>query len=52
MSILALLLEILHRHDYEGWRLGARNYTKISSFELFEKFGIDNCTAGNLPLCK
>ena len=32
-----------HRHDFEGWILGARNYTKISSFILFEKFGIDYC---------
>jgi hypothetical protein len=30
-----------HRHKYKLWKEG--KYNKTSSFELFEKFGIDNC---------
>jgi hypothetical protein len=30
-----------HRNDYIGWCQGKRN--KISSYEIFEKFGIENC---------
>jgi hypothetical protein len=40
-----------HRHNFEGWIIGSRNYTKISSFILFEKFGIDNCKMVLLELC-
>jgi hypothetical protein len=40
-----------HRHDFESWILVARNYTKISSFILFEKFGIDYCKIVLLELC-
>jgi hypothetical protein len=32
-----------HLHDYTGWKLGCRNYGKMMSFDLFEKYGIDNC---------
>jgi hypothetical protein len=40
-----------HRHDFEGWILGCRNYTKISSFNIFEKYGIENCRIVLLELC-
>ena len=40
-----------HRHDYQGWKLGCKNYTKISSFEIFDKFGIDNCHIILLETC-
>lgn len=40
-----------HRHDYNGWKLGCRNYTKISSFEIFDKYGIENCHIVLLELC-
>ena len=32
-----------HRHDYEGWKLGCKNFTKVSSFDVFDKYNIDNC---------
>jgi hypothetical protein len=32
-----------HRHDYIGWKRGGRNFTKTYSFNLFNKYGIDNC---------
>ena len=32
-----------HRQDYIGWKLGGKNFSKIYSFNLFDKYGIDNC---------
>ena len=40
-----------HRHDFEGWKLGCKNYTKVSSFEIFDKYGIDNCHIVLLETC-
>ena len=30
-----------HRKDYKRWKEGKRNY--VSSFSLFEKYGLENC---------
>ena len=32
-----------HRHDYIGWKLGCPNYTKTTCFDVFDKYGVDNC---------
>jgi hypothetical protein len=32
-----------HLHDYHGWKLGCKNYGKMMSFDVFDKYGIDNC---------
>jgi hypothetical protein len=31
----------IHRNDYKRWKLGKTN--KITSFDLFEKYGLENC---------
>jgi hypothetical protein len=33
-----------HRHDYDGWKLGCKNYGKMMSFDVFDRYGIDNCS--------
>ena len=38
-------------NDYEGWVLGCRNYTKITSFDVFKKYGIENCHIVLLETC-
>jgi hypothetical protein len=30
-----------HRSDYKGWKLG--NGSKITSFNIFDKYGVENC---------
>jgi len=32
-----------HRHDYKQWKKNPEKYGFLSSFTLFEKFGIQNC---------
>jgi hypothetical protein len=32
-----------HRHDYDGWKLKCKNYGKMMSFDVFDKYDIDNC---------
>jgi len=32
-----------HRDDYKKWKRNPEKYSYISSFTLFEKFGIENC---------
>ena len=31
----------IHKHDYKLWKVNMR--TNIKSFDLFEKYGVDNC---------
>ena len=40
-----------HRYDFEGWKLGCKNYNKVSSFEIFDTYGIDNCHIVLLETC-
>lgn len=39
-----------HRKDYRGWKEKKR-HQKVSSFDLFDKFGIENCIIELLELC-
>jgi hypothetical protein len=32
-----------HRSDYRNWKDGNEKYSKITSFDLFDKYGIENC---------
>jgi hypothetical protein len=40
-----------HLHDYHGWKLGCKNYGKMMSFDVFDKYGIDNCHIVLLETC-
>ena len=40
-----------HLHDFEGWVLGCRNYKKITSFNVFKKYGVKNCHIVLLETC-
>lgn len=39
-----------HRGDYNSWKKG-NNQGKISSFELFEEYGVENCNIFLLEQC-
>ena len=32
-----------HRHAYVGWKLGGKHFCKYTCFDIFDKYGIDNC---------
>jgi hypothetical protein len=32
-----------HRSDYKNWKEGNAKYFKLTSFELFDKYGVENC---------
>jgi hypothetical protein len=32
-----------HRSDYKNWKAGNDKYYKLTSFELFDKYGVENC---------
>jgi hypothetical protein len=32
-----------HRRDYAQWKKGNIKSSKITSFDIFDKYGIDNC---------
>jgi bifunctional DNA-binding transcriptional regulator/antitoxin component of YhaV-PrlF toxin-antitoxin module len=32
-----------HRHGYIGYKLGGLNLSKTNSYDIFDKYGIDNC---------
>jgi hypothetical protein len=40
-----------HRRDYKQWKNGNFSYTKISSYNLFDKYGVDNCKITLLEVC-
>jgi ribosome-interacting GTPase 1 len=40
-----------HRRDYKQWKKGNASYTKMSSYNLFDKYGVDNCKITLLEVC-
>src|SRR5690349_20633713 len=40
-----------HGSNYKAWKSGLRKHY-ISSFELFDKYGLENCTIVLLEICK
>ena len=34
---------VLHRRDYDQWKNGIIKVGKITSFDIFDKFGVENC---------
>jgi hypothetical protein len=32
-----------YRHEYIGWKLGGQNFSKTNSYDIFDKYAIDNC---------
>ena len=32
-----------HRHDYDGWKKGYNKVSRMTSFDIFDKYGKENC---------